>query len=136
MWQCYSSERPKTCSDKSLLRRSNIASVAMLLGMVAMLLIDPLGICLCGLFRQTGKVILAADEPVKCLSRGPWILSAGKFRTPCFGQAAAAKKTLRDVENSGSDPTRLMKRTHSVLESKGATGHEVHADDVGHEGQF
>jgi hypothetical protein len=40
MWQCYSSERPKTCSDKSLLRRSNIASVAMLLGMVAMLLID------------------------------------------------------------------------------------------------
>jgi hypothetical protein len=39
-WQCGNvtpSESPKTCSDKSLLRRSNIASVAMLLGMVAML---------------------------------------------------------------------------------------------------
>ena len=50
-WQCGNvtpSERPKPCSDKSLLRRSNIANVAMLLGIVAMLL-DPRGICPCGL---------------------------------------------------------------------------------------
>ena len=44
MWQCGNvtpSERYKPCSDKGLLPKSNIASVAMLLGMVAMLLIDP-----------------------------------------------------------------------------------------------
>jgi hypothetical protein len=70
-WQCCNvapSERPKPCSDKSLLRRSNIASVAMLLGMVAMLLIDPLGICLCGLqrvvTRQMGFLNHAANLPL------------------------------------------------------------------------
>jgi hypothetical protein len=56
---------------------------------------------------QTGKVILAAHEFVKCLSRSPWILSAGKTSDTLFRQAAAAKKTLRDVEDPESNPTRL-----------------------------
>jgi len=44
MWQCGNvtpSERSKPCSDKDLLPGSNIASVAMLPGNVAMLLTDP-----------------------------------------------------------------------------------------------
>ena len=44
MWRCGNvvpSERTKPCSDKGLLPKSNIASVAMLLGTVAMLLVDP-----------------------------------------------------------------------------------------------
>src|SRR5438132_2636615 len=44
MWQCGNvtpCARPKHCSSKRLLHRSNIASVAMLLDKVAMLLADP-----------------------------------------------------------------------------------------------
>src|SRR4029077_15814848 len=64
MWQCGNvtpSERHKPCSENGLLPRSNIASVAMLLGMVAMLLIDPRAdlprvcVCVCGLCNAFGK---------------------------------------------------------------------------------
>jgi hypothetical protein len=44
--------------------------------------------------KLTGKVILAADEPVKCM-------------TLVRPKPAAAKKTSSDVENPGFNPTKL-----------------------------